>query len=115
MTKILNMISLISPILNRDTVLIIYFYYMRNKIERLIKNTDEDLPFNLNCNLNKLFCYLYQLKSYNLHSYEIIFLNKLKRFTKYFINMYLFYKYDILNINEKNSLFKIKVIYNLLI
>lgn len=115
MLKILNTLQLISPTLNRDTTLIIYFYYIRNKIKKLIKNTDDDLPFNLNCNLNKLYCYIYQLKIYNLHNYESIFLNNLKRFIKCFTNMYSFYDYDILNIYEKISLFKIKLIYNLLI
>lgn len=115
MTNFLNTLQLISPTLNYDTTLIIYFYCIKAKIEKLIKNKDNDLPFDLNCNLNKLYCYIYQLKFYNLHNYESNLLNILKRFTKCFTNMYSFYYYNTLNIYEKNSLFKIKLIYNLLI
>ena len=112
MTNIINLISLISTKLNNDTILIIFYYYVKNKIEKLIKNNHDDLPFNLNCNLNKLYCSIYKLKIYNLHNYELIFLNTLKRFIKYYKNMYLFIT---LNIYEKNCLFKIKLIDKLLI
>ena len=115
MTKILNTLQLISPTLNYDTTLIIYYYYIKDKIQKLINNNYSDLPFNLNCNLNKLYCYVYQLKFYNLQNYESNLLNILKRFIKCFTNMYSFYYYDTLNIYKKNSLFKIKLIYNLLI
>ena len=115
MTKILNTLLLINKSLNYDTSLIIYYYYIKNKIEKLIKNKFGDYPFDLNCNLNKLYCYVYQLNIYNLCNYEKKFNEHLQRFIKSYKSMYTFYYYDTLNIYEKNSLFKIKLIYNLLI
>lgn len=115
MTKILNTIILIHPTLNYDTSLIIYFYVIKDKIENLIDNRYNDFPFNLNCSLNKLYCYIYQINIYKLNSYDSKWSCNLKRFVKCYLSMYSIYDIDILNIYEKNGLFKIKSIYNLLI
>ena len=116
MTAILNTLLLTNTSLNYDTSLIIYYYYIKNKIEKLIKNKFGDYPFNLNCNLNKLYIYIYQLNIYKLCNYEKNFNEHLQRFIKCYMSMYSFYdNYDILNIYEKINIFKINLIYKLVI
>lgn len=120
MVKILETLLKINNI-NYDTSLIIFYYYIQNEINILIINKDNDLPFNLNCNLNKLFCKIYQLKIYDLLNYNITFKKLIFRFVSSYINFLTEYKnmlykwYDYLDICDKNNLFKINSIYNLLI
>ena len=120
MVKILEILLKINNI-NYDTSLIIFYYYIQNQINNLILSKYDDLPFNVSCNLNKLFCKIYQLKIYNLINYNIMFKKLIFQFVNSYINFLSDYKImlynwnDYLDICDKNNLFKINLIYNLLI
>lgn len=110
MQKILNALFKL-PILKNynDIIMYIYKLYLHNKLYKLIKpNVNEnDLPFNCKTGLNKIYFIVYQLKYYNLLTYNNQLL--ISQFMQFYINIshdYDSYEY-IININKSLYIYKL--------
>lgn len=97
------------PILKNynDIIMYIYKLYLYNKLYKIIKPNDDDLPFNCKTGLNKIYFIVYQLKYYNFITNNIQLL--ISQFIQFYINIshdYDNYEY-IININKSLYIYKL--------